>query len=158
MKTLTCCIGLILFCLSCKDNTGNNAVVTQTKIAFKKEATLSIYNPTGALKTTLDIEIADTPYERETGLMYRDSMAKQHGMLFIFKNESQRFFYMKNTKIPLDIIYIGTNKSIVSVKNNAKPYDETSLPSEQPAQYVLELNAGLYQSLGLQIGDTVDWK
>ena len=70
-------------------------------------------------------------------------------MLFIFDDEKERYFYMKNTKIPLDIIYINSNKTIVSFQKSAKPFDESSLPSNAPAQYVLEINAGLVDALGL---------
>ncbi len=142
---------------SCKDKAA--APIQQTKIAFKKEGELSIFKGTSdTLKTRLDIEISDTPYERQTGLMYRDNMASHNGMLFVFKTEAKRFFYMKNTKIPLDIIYVGADKRIVSFQANAKPYDETSLPSELPAKYVLEINAGLAHTWGLEKGDALLWK
>ena len=61
----------------------------------------------------------------------------------------------KNTKIPLDLIYINENKHIVSFQKNAKPYDESSLPSELPAKYVLEINAGLVDSWHLNVGDSI---
>jgi uncharacterized membrane protein (UPF0127 family) len=64
---------------------------------------------------------------------------------------------MKNTKIPLDIIYINADKKIVSIQKNAKPLDETSLPSEAPAKYVLEINAGLSDQWNLQSGDKIDY-
>ena len=64
---------------------------------------------------------------------------------------------MKNTKIPLDIIYIGDKLQIVSFQKNAKPFDETSLPSEAPAKYVLEINAGLSDEWQLEIGDKIDF-
>jgi uncharacterized membrane protein (UPF0127 family) len=64
---------------------------------------------------------------------------------------------MKNTKIPLDIIYINADKKIVSIQKNAKPFDETSLPSEAPAKYVLEINAGLSDKWNLESGDNMDY-
>jgi uncharacterized membrane protein (UPF0127 family) len=147
---------VMLTVLACKDT--SKPTISQTKITFKKEGELSIYKSTSdTLKKHLDIEISDTDYERQTGLMYRDGMAPNQGMLFIFKDETKRFFYMKNTKIPLDIIYIGANKRIVSFKTNAKPFDETSLPSEVPAKYVLEVNAGLARKWELEKGDTLLW-
>lgn len=84
-------------------------------------------------------------------------MASNHGMLFIFPDMDYRSFYMKNTKIPLDIIYVSKDKTIVSIQKNAKPMDETSLPSEGPAKYVLEVNAGLSDKWGLEQGDKIDF-
>ena len=78
-------------------------------------------------------------------------------MLFIFNDETQRAFYMKNTQFPLDIIFIGSDRKVVSIQKNAKPLDLTSLPSEGPAQFVLEVNAGLSDTWTLEKGDSVVW-
>ena len=82
-------------------------------------------------------------------------MENNQGMLFVFDNETERFFYMKNTKIPLDLIYINTNRNIVSFQKHAKPFDESSLPSNAPAQYVLEVNSGLVDTWNLTVGDSI---
>ena len=87
--------------------------------------------------------------------MHRSSMQDDQGMLFIFPEETQRSFYMKNTEIPLDIIFIGADQRIVSFAENAKPLDESSLYSRVPAQYVLEVNAGLAERWLLDIGDKI---
>ena len=107
--------------------------------------------------TTIDIEIADDEYQTQTGLMYRKSMLPNQGMLFIFPEEAPRSFYMKNTEFALDIIYIDKNNKVVSIQKNAKPYDETSLPSEGPAQYVLEVNAQLTDSWNLKARDSISF-
>jgi uncharacterized membrane protein (UPF0127 family) len=78
-------------------------------------------------------------------------------MLFIFENSEERFFYMKNTKIPLDLIFIDDHKKIVSFQKNAKPFDESSLPSNVPAKYVLEINAGLVEKWNIQVGDSLSF-
>lgn len=138
---------------SCKKET---KAVAQTEVTFKKEGELSIFNSEkDTLKIALDIEVADTDFDIQTGLMYRNTMATKQGMLFIFEDEQQRFFYMKNTRIPLDIIYMNADTTIVSFQKNAKPFNETSLPSEIPAKYVLEFNAGLTDAWGLEVGDAV---
>ena len=139
---------------SCKED---KKVIKQTEVSFKKEAELSIFKVSDSTEVILDIEIADTDYETQTGLMYRDSMLKNQGMLFVFDDVTKRYFYMKNTKIPLDIIYIDANKTIVSFQKNAKPFDESSLPSKVPAKYVLEINAGLVDALGISVGDTISY-
>lgn len=151
-------LALITFTLnisSCKDK----KIIEQTKVTFVKEAELSILQKeTNKLLVKLDIEIADTNYDIQTGLMYRDSMKPKQGMLFIFKDLKQRNFYMKNTRIPLDIVFIDNNKTIVSIQKNTKPFDETSLPSNAPAKYVLEVNAGQIDALGVKIGDQLFFK
>lgn len=140
--------------ISCKENKKN---IKQTEVAFTKEGELTILKVSDSTKVTLDIEIADTDFDIETGLMYRNNMANNQGMLFVFEDEQERFFYMKNTKIPLDLIYINASKSIVSFQKNAKPFDESSLPSNAPAKFVLEVNAGLVNTWGLSIGDRINF-
>ena len=105
---------------------------------------------------TYTVEIADDPDEQRQGLMFRDTMPRDHGMLFIFDQERQRSFWMKNTRIPLDIIYFDAERRLVSVAENARPCRTRrcpGYPSEGPAQYVLELNAGEADRLGLERGD-----
>ncbi|GAA4887133.1 hypothetical protein GCM10023311_08530 [Flaviramulus aquimarinus] len=130
-------------------------VIQQTEVSFKKEAELTIFKSADSTEVKLDIEIADTDFDIQTGLMYRNSMETNQGMLFIFDDERERYFYMKNTKIPLDLIFIDSNKKIVSFQKNAKPFNESSLPSNAPAQYVLEINASLVDTWGLSVGDSI---
>jgi uncharacterized membrane protein (UPF0127 family) len=78
-------------------------------------------------------------------------------MLFVFEDELPRSFYMKNTRISLDLIFINENKKIVSFQKNAQPFDERSLPSNAPAKYVLEVNAGLVDTWGLIIQDSISY-
>jgi hypothetical protein len=84
-------------------------------------------------------------------------MEKNQGMLFIFPNEAMHSFYMKNTEFPLDIIYIDANQKIASFQKNAQPYDESGLTSKVPIKYVLEVNAGLSDEMGLQVGDSISF-
>ncbi|WNH11388.1 DUF192 domain-containing protein [Thalassobellus suaedae] len=144
---------LFILFTSCKDD---KKVVKQTVITFKKEGELTIIK-SDSTKVNLDIEIADTDFDIQTGLMYRDSMKKNQGMLFIFNDFKERFFYMKNTHIPLDLIYIDDAYKIVSFQKNAKPFDESSLPSNTPAKYVLEINAGLIDAWALSVGDIINY-
>ena len=147
-------LSLTIVSTSCKED---RKVITQTEVTFTKEGTLTIFKSIDSTRVSLDIEIADTEYDIQTGLMYRNSMASNQGMLFVFDDETERYFYMKNTKIPLDLIYINGAKSIVSFQKNAKPFDESSLPSNAPAKYVLEVNAGLVDKWGIAIGDQFDF-
>ena len=122
------------------------------EIEFKKEGELQVLKD-GAITQTLDIEIADTPYEWETGLMYRESMEDNQGMLFIYPNAAERSFYMKNTYIPLDLIFMNSDTTIVSIKENAIPRDETSIPSNVPARFILEINGGKTEEWNIEVGD-----
>ena len=104
------------------------------------------------------VEIADEPDEQALGLMFRRSMEPDHGMLFIFPTEAPRSFWMKNTRIPLDIIYFSKELELVSYVT-AKPCRTEACPgypSEGPAMYVLELNAGKGSELGLAPGDRLE--
>ena len=150
-------VGSILWAYtSCKKE---QKIIKPLKIEFKKEGELTFFKSTSdSAIANFDIEIADNDYETETGLMHRLSMGENRGMLFVFPNMRIRSFYMKNTLIPLDIIYIDKDKFIVSIQKNAIPLDEKSLPSKVPAQYVLEINAGLAKTLPLKVGDRIDYK
>ncbi|MEM9679997.1 MAG: DUF192 domain-containing protein [Bacteroidota bacterium] len=144
---------------SCNSGSSSKSKPKSVVINFKKEGTLSLMRASDdSVIQTLDIEIADDDYQIQTGLMYRDSMKEKQGMLFIFPDMQLRNFYMKNTRIPLDIIYIDADYKIVSFQRHAKPYDETSLPSEAPAKYVLEVNAGLVEEWQLNKGDKIEFE
>ncbi|SEL63580.1 hypothetical protein SAMN05428989_2118 [Pseudoxanthomonas sp. GM95] len=110
------------------------------------------------------IEIADDNTERARGLMFRDEMADDHGMLFIHQNEEPLAYWMKNTHIPLDILYFDHDLKLVGEQRDVPPCTAgnacPSYPSHAPALYVLELNAGQAAKIGLKKGDalTVDPK
>ena len=105
------------------------------------------------------VELATTQQEQALGLMFRDSMPDDHGMLFIFPAEGMRGFWMKNTRIPLDIFYFDEELRLVSVSENARPCRTQrcpNYPSAGPAKYVLELNGGKAAELGVQAGDVLE--
>lgn len=116
--------------------------IKEAPIGFKKEAQLKILDQREETLVTYDIEFADTPYKRQTGLMYRTEMASHQGMLFIFEDSALRSFYMKNTPIALDLIFLNETLEIVHIHENSIPNDPSSIPSLVPAKYVLELVAG----------------
>jgi len=106
-----------------------------------------------------DVEIAADEAARERGLMFRDSMPEDHGMLFTFDDKAERTFWMKNTHIPLDILYFDEKYKLVSMQQRVPPCRDAFgnncpvYPSNAPAQYVLELNAGTAEKLGVKVGD-----
>jgi hypothetical protein len=104
---------------------------------------------------TLTLEVAATPDSRQTGLMKRDSMPADHGMLFVFPAEESLGFYMKNTRIPLDIIFLDASRRVVSIET-MKPYDLSTTDSAGPSKYAIEVNAGVAKASGVKVGDTID--
>lgn len=148
-------VGIIIL-QSCKEEPSK--VIKTEPVAFTKEGELSLFRAeTDSVLGQLDIEIADNEYETETGLMYRQEMGENQGMLFVFPDEAMHSFYMKNTEFPLDIIFIKSDMSIVSFQENAQALNEASLSSKVPVEYVLEVNAGLVNAWGLKVGDSVSY-
>ncbi|MGY5848894.1 DUF192 domain-containing protein [Salegentibacter sp. F14] len=159
-KNLILSLGLAsaLIFSSCKEDGKPEEKIVEENIEFNKEGELSLIKPEGDTIKKLSIEIADSQYEHETGLMYRDSMEELQGMLFIYEDAQPRSFYMKNTYIPLDIIYYSSDSTAVSYYENTEPMDETSLPSGEPTQFILEINAGLIEKWNIEIGDKIFFK
>jgi uncharacterized membrane protein (UPF0127 family) len=114
---------------------------------------LEIVTATGV--HAFSVELASNDAERERGLMYRRFMPKDRGMLFDFKREEPVMFWMKNTYIPLDMIFISRAGVVVGVAANAEPLSERTIPSGGPCYGVLELNGGVAAGIGLKVGDKV---
>ena len=112
---------------------------------------VSIYNK----NITFNVEVAKTIEERKSGLMYRKKLLNNEGMLFIFPREKIIQLWMKNTYIPLDVIFISENKVIVDIKKNMEKLSETIVKSKVKSRYALEFNAGLINKLDIEIGDKV---
>jgi len=110
---------------------------------------------TGSGAITFQVEIADTDAEREYGLMCRDAVAPDRGMLFEFDSARNQAFWMHNTLTPLDIIYVSADGHVVSIARNARPLDESPIPSGAPAKGVLELAGGRAAEIGLLPGDRI---
>ncbi len=112
----------------------------------------------GDTPKTIDVEIARSAYEHSKGLMDRTSMPHNQGMLFIFDDMSPRSFWMRNTRISLDIIFVDDQYKVVSIQKNAVPMSEESLPSEGPAKYVVEVNAGFSDLYNIRPGDSLSFR
>ena len=102
-------------------------------------------------KKAFTLEVADSEELRQKGLMRRDSMPRDHGMIFLFIDEAPRSFWMKNTRIPLDIIYLDAKGTVVSIKQ-MKPYDTTEIRSDYPAKWAVELNKDAARDAGASGG------
>lgn len=105
-------------------------------------------------------EVAETLWEQTRGLMGRKHLGEFEGMLFVFTNEAPRSFWMKNTYIPLDLIFISQEKKIVEIKPNFEPCQESDCPiyrSQASAKYVLEVNGGFCEKHQIEVGDELDF-
>lgn len=114
--------------------------------------------PTAALAMggrTLTVEIADDPAERARGLMYRESLPEDHGMLFVFDYDQELSFWMKNTTIPLSIAFISSQGVILEI-HDLEPLSERSVRSSRSARYALEVNRGLFERWEIEAGDRID--
>lgn len=147
-KTFFIACLIVSFMQGCKEsnNSSNNKEKKHLKANFF-DLTIS--------KVPLRVEFAALPEEREKGLMFRDFIGEKEGMLFIFKKGSKQRFWMKNTRIPLDIGYISTSGVLLEI-HKAKPYDLLGVPSRSgDIKFVLELNEGAYKKLGIGIGTRI---
>lgn len=122
-------------------------------IACQAQPKVTIETAKGPI--SFQVEIAATPEKREVGLMYRRDMAPDHGMLFIFPGERVNSFWMKNTPIPLDMIFISRERKIVGIVHETAPFSLDGRSVSAPSQYVLEINGGLSRRYGFKAGDTV---
>jgi uncharacterized protein len=104
----------------------------------------------------ISVEIADTPETRERGLMHREEMARDAGMLFDFGEARSVSMWMKNTLIPLDMLFLRDDGTIANIARNARPLDLTPIPSSEPVRYVLELNGGAAAAYGARAGDRLE--
>ncbi|WP_341898873.1 DUF192 domain-containing protein [Ferrovibrio terrae] len=102
------------------------------------------------------VELADTDMSRSRGMMFRNSMAPDAGMLFDFKQEQMASFWMRNTLLPLDMLFIKADGTILNIHQRAIPHDESGVNSTGPVRAVLEVNGGTVSRLGIKPGDTVD--
>jgi uncharacterized membrane protein (UPF0127 family) len=128
----------------------------QPLLTFDKD-TLTIESASGG-RHTFNVELAMTPEQMAQGLMYRRQLAADAGMLFIYPAPEPTAFWMKNTLIPLDMLFIAPDGHILNIAERTIPQTETPVPSAGPVKAVLELNGGTAQRLGIKPGDRVRHK
>ncbi|MBI2639182.1 DUF192 domain-containing protein [Candidatus Peregrinibacteria bacterium] len=159
MKRLFIISILAVFLLSgCKFSFGNMFFDVMLKVRGGKFSTKKITLETDKEQIQLTAEVADSERERERGYMEREKVEEGKGMLFIFEDEAPRNFWMKNTLIPLDILYLNNQKEVVTIVENMEPCKVSQCPSyssRQPAMYALELPAGFVKAHGVMVGDKI---
>ncbi|MBM4386308.1 MAG: DUF192 domain-containing protein [Deltaproteobacteria bacterium] len=151
-----------LFC-SCQkknyyepDTFRSEALKPETSQSGKETMEAFFINSKGE-KIQVFLEIADTQAERAKGLMFRKNMPADHGMIFIFEEEEDHQFYMKNTYIPLDMIFVNSQKIIVGIVENTHPLTLDTVGVQPPSKYVIEMNAFFAAKHWIKAGDTVYW-
>ncbi|MCH2083388.1 MAG: DUF192 domain-containing protein [Saprospiraceae bacterium] len=148
-------IGLIFFAIP--KNSGKKSGMTEP--TFNHEGFLSFYeNDQSEPIKEIDIEFADNEFEIEKGMMWRKSMEEDQGMLFMMPTQQPQTFWMLNTYIPLDLIFINEDLKVVSIQKNTVPQSLDPIPSNEPARYVLEVVGGFSDKFGVKPGTTVTFE
>jgi uncharacterized membrane protein (UPF0127 family) len=128
-------------------------IVAAPLTACSDEGHLTLHTASG--DHVFSVQVVDTPESRGKGLMFVQDLADDAGMLFDFKQEQTVSFWMQNTYIPLDMVFVDAAGVVKTIHANARPMDTTSIPSEVPVQFVLEIPGGVAAQIGLEPGDTM---
>ena len=129
-------------------------IITPTGCRHKQDSLLQVTSMQIGSER-FDLEMAISPHDQEVGLMHRDSLDSDHGMIFINSEEKPQTFWNHDTHFPLDLIFLDAGAHVVSLKH-LDAYSEKVVPSDAPAQYVIELNAGTAARLNVKVGDRLD--
>jgi uncharacterized protein len=127
-------------------------------IEFRQDGTLDVLTADGTVRATLNIEVAEGDSAQARGLMERTSLPAMSGMLFVGDREEPKGFWMENTPMPLDIIFISADSQVVNIVERTRPFSRESIESEGPAKYVLEIRAGMSERLGLTDSTRFRWR
>jgi uncharacterized membrane protein (UPF0127 family) len=121
-------------------------------------APMVVLRPEGRLEVRVQVELARTSQERERGLMFREHLDADAGMLFLYEEEGLLAFWMRNTLIPLDMIFISADHRVVGIVENAEPQTDTVRQVDGPSQFVLEVNGGFAAAHGVTAGTPVEFR
>ncbi len=133
-----------------------DAAFAASEPPFTKEGEVTFLRHAGKERiTVIDVEIADTDYERTRGLMYRHSLPRHAGMLFVFERPEPRSFWMRNTYIPLDIIFADEKGRIITIHKKTEPLSYAPIATRRAAKYVVEVNAGFTDEHDIHVGDWI---
>lgn len=152
---LLCCIAF-LFLAACRGE--DDASEGPREIPFQPEGVLAFERPDGSRITAIAIEIAESDSSKARGLMERRQLPNRGGMFFPYEEAAPRSFWMANTYIPLDIIFVGPDSQVVNIAKNTRPLSEQKISSEAPAQYIVEVRAGFADRHGLTDSTRIDWR
>ena len=132
--------------------------INPSNAPLRDDGVLDFLKPDGSIITSISIEIAETSENIKRGLMWRYSLDTKRGMLFVFQDLGYQTFWMRNTPVPLDIIFIGENSCVKNIAESTRPMSDESYHSKGPAQYVLEVRAGFSERYGIKAGHCIRWQ
>ena len=125
---------------------------------FRADGSLDFMRADSTLLTRIFIEIAEDAESQATGMMYRKSMAERTGMLFVSEEPSMKSFWMRNTLLSLDVLFLDSEGGIINIVKRTAPLSEDRILSTAPAQYVLEVRAGFTDKYGIEPGQYITWE
>ena len=157
MKPATILI-ILLTIPACSHEKPKNIAKAEIKVSkhAKKEISVQFIGKKGVFRVSAELAVDFT--SREKGLMFRKKLASDKGMLFVFPHEAVNQFWMKNTLIPLDMVFINKDLRVIGIVHHANPLDETPVGPDNPSMYVVELPAGIAKSKGIVKGTIVIFK
>ncbi len=150
--SFTLAIPLLAGCTETGDRTSTDDLRT-----FRDEGVLAFTQPTGDTLATITIDVADTDAERRRGLMQQRSLGYDRGMLFVFETVDRGSMWMKNTPLPLDIIFVAPDSQIINITRRTTPLSEEQITPEAPRKFVVEVRAGFADRFGLTDSTRVRW-
>lgn len=157
LRAITLALMMSLVMVGCTKESAQPPAI-QTDVPFTPEGVLDFVRPDSSIISRIVIEIAETPQEQAQGLMYRRSLPDRGGMLFIDPAESMRSFWMKNTALSLDILFVDAQGEIVNIVKRTTPFSEENILSTAPAQFVVEVRAGFTDAHGITDTDRIRWR
>lgn len=141
-----------------KSKENQQTVQNYSAFEFTKQGELTFTSSDSGFIAKIDIEIAEDDDSRGQGLMYRNKLLKSQGMFFIFNREQPQSFWMRNTPLSLDMLFVNKNNEIVKIHKDTTPFSESSYASFKPAIYVVEVIAGYTDTYGIEEGDKIVWR
>ena len=147
-----------IFILSACTTHNQTPQINPTLASIRKDGTLDFVHPDSTIAASIDIEIADTPETQMKGLMGRRALDHSSGMLFVFERLEPQKFWMKNTPVPLDIIFVGGDGCIVNIIESATPMSSRSYRSNGPVKYVIEVRAGFAKRFEVDSDTCIRWQ
>jgi uncharacterized membrane protein (UPF0127 family) len=152
LRTLPCLFGLALLGLQC----ASDPPASETAPTFE-DGRLAFVSPAGDTLTTITLAIADTDAERQRGLMRQRSLGYDRGMLFIFEEVDSTGMWMKNTPLPLDIVFVDAEGHIINIARRTTPFSEAAITPTAPNKYAVEVRAGFADKFGLTDRTRIRW-
>lgn len=149
---------MVVMTASCRKEDKNNPEDSAPVYQFRKDGELSVLDAQGEVKASFDIEIADTEETRQRGLKYRENMEDNQAMLFIFDGKDSYGFWMEDTYLPLDMLFIDYQDTIYYIEEHTQPFSRETIEPGGLNLYTLEVKAGICEKYKIKAGDKIKWE